>query len=355
MVGQFSNHRHMSTIKEIAKRARVSIGTVSNVINGSAAVSLRRRERVLAAIRELDYHPNHVARSLKLKQTRMLGMVISDITNPFFPQLVRGAEDAALKHGYLLITFNTDDKIDREKQVLAVLRARRVDGVLLVVAPSSGNETHIRDAIKAGLPTVCLDRLPTGVNVDSVSVDNAGGTRTCIEHLLNMGHRKVAIITGPSTLQTARARLQGYLEALKKAKISPKVELIREGDFHVESGYNLGRELLASGERPTAVFVSNNTMALGVLRAMEDLGLTCPEDVAIAMFDDFPMAETFRPRLTAVAQPAYSIGYRGAELLIQRIEKKRELPKPVKIHLATELRIRESTAGFKFNGTQSGR
>jgi len=274
-------------------------------------------------------------------------MVISDITNPFFPQLVRGAEDVALKHNYLLITFNTDDKVEREKQVLGVLRARRVDGILLVVAPSTGNHGHILNAVRAGVPTVCLDRLPPGVNVDSVSVDNVGGTRSCIEHLLALGHRKIAIITGPKVLQTARERLEGYTCALEEAKIPVTSELIREGDYRTESGHALGRELLASGDRPSAVFVSNNMMALGVLRAMEELGLQCPKDVAVAMFDDFPLAEAFRPRLTAVAQPAYSIGYRGAELLIQRIEKKRTDSAPTKISLATELRIRDSTAGLQ--------
>jgi LacI family transcriptional regulator len=338
----------MSTIKEIAKRAEVSIGTVSNVINGSAVVSPGRHERVLAAIRELDYHPNHVARSLKMKQTRMLGMVISDITNPFFPQLVRGAEDAALEHNYLLITFNTDDRIEREKQVLAVLRARRVDGILLVVAPNGGNDGHIKNVLESGMPTVCLDRVLAEVNVDSVSVDNEGGSRICVQHLLAMGHRKIAIITGPTTLQTARERLQGYKEAIEGAKIDVKPELIREGDFRSESGYKLGRELLASSNRPSAVFVSNNMMALGVLRAVEELGLHCPEDVAIAMFDDFPLADVLHPRLTAVAQPAYSIGYRGAELLIERIEKKSVGHRPVRIRLTTELKIRQSTAGFWF-------
>lgn len=339
----------MPTIKEIARRAKVSIGTVSNVINNSAVVSPRRRERVLAAIRELDYHPNHVARSLKVKRTRMLGMVISDITNPFFPQLVRGAEDVALKHNYLLITFNTDDKIEREKQVLGVLRARRVDGILLIVAPSNGNHAHILNAVKAGIPTVCLDRLPVGVNVDSVSVDNVGGTRSCIQHLVTMGHRKIGIITGPTVLQTARERLQGYTDALKEANLPVRPELIREGDYRAEGGRAAGRELLASGDRPSAVFVSNNMMALGVLRAMEELGLKCPDDVAIAMFDDFPLADAFRPRITAVAQPAYSIGYRGAELLIQRIEKKRIDSEPMRISLATELKIRDSTADFRFH------
>ncbi len=338
----------MATIKEIADRARVSIGTVSNVINGTAAISSSRRERVLAAIRELDYHPNHVARSLKMKTTRMLGMVISDITNPFFPQLVRGAEDVALKHNYLLITFNTDDNVEREKQVLAVLRQRRVDGVLLVVAPNAGNDSHIRDILRSGVPTVCLDRVPPGIEVDSVSVDNVGGSKNGVQHLISLGHQSIAILTGPAILQTAAERLQGYKEALQEAGIPLCPDLIREGDFRTESGYQLGRELLAGADRPTAVFVCNNMMSLGLLRALGELGLRCPEDIAIASFDDFPLAEAFRPRLTAVAQPAYSIGYRGAELLIERVEKKKIDRLPARIRLSTDLLIRESSAGYRF-------
>jgi LacI family transcriptional regulator, galactose operon repressor len=202
--------------------------------------------------------------------------------------------------------------------------------------------------LESGMPTVCLDRVLAEVNVDSVSVDNEGGSRICVQHLLSMGHRRIAIITGPTTLQTARERLQGYKEAIQSAKIAVKPELIREGDFRTESGYKLGRELLASSNRPSAVYVSNNMMALGVLRAMEELGLHCPEDVAIAMFDDFPLADVLHPRLTAVAQPAYSIGYQGAELLIERIEKKSVGNRPVRIRLTTELKIRQSTAGFRF-------
>lgn len=339
----------MPTLREIADRAGVSVGTVSNVINGTAAVSAERRERVLAAIRELDYQPNHVARSLKLRKTRMLGMVISDITNPFFPQLVRGAEDAALKNSYLLVTFNTDDNVEREKRVLSVLRQRRVDGVLLVVAPSAGDDGHIRGILDSGMPIVCLDRLPAGIEVDSVSVDNVAGARDCVRHLISMGHRRIAILTGPRAVQTAAERLQGYREALIQAGIPADPGLVLEGDFRSESGYRLGRALLAGSDRPTAVFVCNNMMALGLLRALTELGLNCPRDVAVASFDDFPLAEAFQPRMTAVAQPAYSIGYRGAELLIARIEGRPAEPRPSRIRLATQLLVRESSTGYRFN------
>ena len=335
----------MATLKEVAKKAGVSVGTVSNVITGNVPVGSRRRERVLAVVRELGYHPNHVARSLKLRRTKMLGMVISDITNPFFSQMVRGAEDAALKRNYLLLTFNTDDRVEREKQVLWVLRSRRVDGILLVVAPGEGRPSHILETLEVGTPVVCLDRLPPGINVDSVTVDNASAARECVRHLLTLGHRKIGIITGSMALQTAQQRLEGYKQALAEASVAAAPEWIREGDFHAESGYRLGRELLMGRDRPTALFISNSLMAIGVLKALGELGLRCPQDVALATFDDLPLTEVFRPHLTAVAQPAYSIGYSGAELLIQRIEAKRRDDSPIAIRLPTELKVRESTLG----------
>ncbi len=338
----------MATIKEIARRARVSIGTVSNVINGTAVVSESRRELVEKAIRDLDYHPNQVARSLKISRTGMVGMVISDITNPFFPLLVRGAEDALLKKGHLLITFNTDDQVEREKQVLSVLRARRVDGILLVVAPGENTSSHLQDALKSGLPIVCLDRVPPGVEIDSISVDNIGGTRQCIEHLAKIGHRRIGIIAGPPALQTARERLQGYAEGLENNGIPLDPELILQGDFRADSGYSLGKKMLSGSARPTALFISNNTMALGALRALEELSLRCPEDIALAMFDDLPLTESFHPHLTAVAQPAYALGYQGAELLLQRIANRLDPPVPLRLQLPTELKIRESSTGYRF-------
>lgn len=337
----------MVTIKDVAKLARVSVGTVSNVVSGAVPVSTDRRNRVLEAIRKLDYHPNAVARSLKLRRTKMLGMIISDITNPFFPQVVRGAEDTALQRGYLLITFNTDDRIEREKQVLTVLRTRRVDGVLLVIAPNSGDISHIHGALGSGIAMVCLDRLPIGVQVDSVTVDNTSGAKECVRHLLSLGHRNIAIITGPNTLQTARERLQGYMEAYQEAGIPVSPEWVLEGDYRSESGYRLGIQLLSGVRRPSAVFVTNGMMALGVLKAMDDLKVRCPVDIALATFDDLPLFETLRPRLTTVAQPAYAIGCKAAELLIERIESRQKGDPPVTVCLPTELRVRESTPSYR--------
>jgi LacI family transcriptional regulator len=337
----------MATIKEVAKRAQVSVGTVSNILSGKVSVSPRLHRRVMAAISQLDYHPNQVARSLKTKQTKLLGMLISDITNPFFPLVVRGAEDAISKDGYLLIVFNTDDRIEREREILAVLRSRRVDGILMVVAPNEGDISHLTGTVSAGIPIVFLDRIPPGMALDSVAVESAIGTRECVRHLLSMGHRRIAIINGPVGLETARERMRGYEEALREAGLPVDPKLIREGDFRMESGNILARDLLSSDRRPTAIFVANGMMTLGVLSALDDLGLRCPEDVALAMYDDLPLAGSFRPRLTAVAQDAYKIGFTGAELLLKRVKGELSDPRPHQIRLRPELKIRESSLGHR--------
>ncbi|HWB99653.1 MAG TPA: LacI family DNA-binding transcriptional regulator [Bryobacteraceae bacterium] len=333
----------MTTIKQVARHAGVSVGTVSNVLSGSVSVSPELRRRVTEAIRELDYHPNYVARSLRVKDTKTLGMVISDITNPFFPQVVRGAEDAAFAHDYLLNTFNTDDRLERERQVLALLRYRRVDGLLLVVAPNNGDIDHIRRTLDAGIPIVCLDRIPAGIALDSVSVDNVKGAQMCVQHLIMRGHTRIAIVTGSLALQTAQDRLKGYELALEEAGIQRDAELVYEGDFREETGYRIGKGLLLRHRRPSAVFVSNGMMTIGFLQALEEVGLSCPDDVALATFDDLPVAAVFRPHLTSVAQPGYQIGYRGADLLIERLQQKISGRKKINILLEPELRIREST------------
>jgi LacI family transcriptional regulator len=333
------------TIKEVAERAGVSIATVSNAISGTRRVGKARMARVLAAIKELDYHPNEVARSLKVKQTRMLGMVLPDITNPFFSDLIRGAEDAALERGYLLVTANTDEQVEREVRIVAALRSRRVDGILLA-ATASKSETHLKSVVAAGIPIVCLDRMAPGLALDGVLADNVRGTQECVRHLIRAGHRQIAIITGSMELQIAHERLKGYRAAFKEANIPIQNELIMEGDFREEAGYRLGKQLLLRRERPTAIFASNGVMMLGLLIALDELGVKCPEEIALATFDDLPFAHSFHPHLTAVAQPANAIGYQGTMLLLDRIEGKRS-DGPVEVRLAPELKIRESTRAYR--------
>jgi LacI family transcriptional regulator len=346
----------MATIKEIASQAGVSVGTVSNVLNGSSTVDRKIRERVEAVMRSLDYHPNFNARNLKGRSTKLIGMVVSDITNPFFSQVIRGAEDVASKHGFLVVVVNTDDEVEKEREVLSVLRSRQVDGITIVLASHrKAGIAHIRRARESGLHIVCLDRVPPGDEIDSVSVDNVGGAFDCVQHLLAVGHRRIAILTGGLDIHTGRDRLRGYEQALHEAGVKPEPALIRNGDFRFDAAYRASLELLATHPRPTAVFACNGTMAFGLMRAIDELGLRCPQDIAVATFDDLPIYDAFRPHLTSVVQPAYEIGKRGMELLIQRIMGKLKDPHPVSIRLPLKLAVRESSLGTPIGMTASSR
>ena len=337
----------MSTIKEIASKAGVSVGTVSNVLNGSTTVGRELRERVEAVMRSLDFHPNFVARSLRGRQTKLIGMVVSDIANPFFSQVIRGAEDVASQHGFMLVVVNTDDDVEKERRVLAVLRSRQVDGIAIVLASHrKAGFAPIRQALESGVHIVCLDRVPLGQKVDSVSVDNVGGAYDCVQHLLAVGHRRIAILTGGLEIQTGRDRLRGYEQALRTAGVKPDRNLVRNGDFRFDTAYRASLELLASLPRPTAVFACNGTMAFGLMRAVDELGLQCPQDLAVSTFDDLPIYDAFRPHLTSVVQPAYEIGKRGVDLLIQRIMGKLEDPTPISICLPLKLAVRESSLDY---------
>ena len=335
----------MPTIVEVAKRARVSTATVSNVIRGTRKVSEARAARVHAAIRDLNYFPNEIARSLKVRQTRMLAMVLPDITNPFFPELIRGAEDAAFARGYFLLTANTDEQPGRERRIVAALRSYRVDGILLATAQGTGDQdtSHIAGMVNAGVSVVCLDRAVPNVATDAVLLDNVGGARDCVRHLVQQGHRRIAIITGSLHLQTGYERLEGYKLALYDAGIAENSKWIKEGDFRFESARFLSEQLLKQRSRPTAIFTCNGVMARGVLKTLENRNLHSPRDIALATFDDLTVDQSFHPHVTAVVQPSYEIGARAASMLMDRIEGR--LGKEVSVvRVAPRLVLRESTA-----------
>src|SRR6202034_1473707 len=206
----------------------------------------------------LNYHRNNHPGSLQARRSSGIGIVISDITNRFFPLVLRGVESAIVQHGYMLTIFNTDDDVERERQIFSLLRTHRVAGMLAVVAPNPANDvSHIVQAIDMGVPVVCLDRTPPGLSVDSVVVDNIRGSAMCVRHLVGLGHRKIAIINGSLWLQTVRDRYKGYEMALEEANIKIDRDLVREGDFRFDSGYKMTKNLLLSNPRPTAIFVAN--------------------------------------------------------------------------------------------------
>ena len=335
----------MLTIVEVAKRAEVSTATVSNVIRGTRKVSAELTLRVQTAIAEMNYTPNEIARSLKLKQTRMLAMVLPDITNPFFPEIIRGAEDAAFARGYFLLTANTNEQPGRERRIISALRSYRVDGILLATAQSAYDHdaAHIASLISAGCSVVCLDRAVPDVTTDAVLLDNVGGSLACIRHLIAQGHRRIAIITGALHLQTGQERLQGYKLALEEAGLSIDEKLILEGDFRVESGRRLSEQLLKNSSRVTAIFVCNGLMALGVLQTFNEHKVATPENFALATFDEVSHDQSSRDQLTTVIQPSYEMGFRAGNMLIDRIEGRLGRASVV-VRVEPRLELRHSTS-----------
>lgn len=334
----------MPTIVEVAKRAGVSSATVSNVIRETRPVSEERKKRVLAAIRDLNYSPNEIARSLKVRQTRMIAMVLPDITNPFFPEMIRGAEDAAFGRGYFLLTANTDEQTGREKRIINALRSYRVDGILLATAQGlQGRDTsHIASVVKGGVAVVCLDRAVPEVPTDAILLDNVGGARESVRHLIKQGHRRIGIITGPLHVQTGLERLQGYKLALEDSGLPLDPELIMEGDFRFESGLRCSARLLKSKNRPTALFVCNGVMGQGVLQTLDEMHRSTPEDIALLTFDDISPDHGFHPQVTVVVQPSYEMGSRAANMLMDRVEGKL-MGNVSTVRVSPKLIVREST------------
>ena len=333
----------MPSIKQVAQEARVSVGTVSHVITGSVPVSESLRAKVQAAIRKLNYHPNHVARSLKTSRTRTLGIIVPDLTIPFFPQVIRGAEAAARNREYFLIAVNSDDDGERQKDLLSLLRSQRVEGILLVIAAAPTPLNQISLIIDAGISVVCLDRIPDRIAVDSVSVEDLDAAETGVRHLIEMGNRRIALVTGPLALKNERRRLQGYRLALQRAGIAEDERLIWTGNLRPADVAALCRErLAAAAPRPEAIFSTNGPTALGTLRAFRDLGLRTPEDVAFATFDELNVDDLFTPSITTVVQPACDIGFRAAEILLDRINGSAG-EEAITIRLPARLEVRASS------------
>jgi LacI family transcriptional regulator len=337
----------MPSIKKVAEVAGVSVGTVSHVITGSVPVSEPLRLKVQAAIRELNYHPNHVARSLKTSKTMTLGIIVPDMTISFFPQVIRGAEAAARKRNYSLIAVNSDDDGQRQTDLLSLLRSQRVEGILLVIAAAPTPLNQISRIIDAGIPVVCLDRIPDRVPVDSVSVEDVEAAQMGVEHLLAQGHRRIAIVAGPQALKNERRRLQGYRQALQAAGIAEAEDLIWQGNLRPADVAAVCREKLSNArKRPDAVFCTNGQSALGALRAFRALGLRTPEDIAFATFDELTVDDLFTPSITTIVQPAYEIGSKAAEILLRRIEGTQEGESET-VRLPARLEVRASSGARK--------
>jgi LacI family transcriptional regulator len=334
------------TIRDVARLAEVSTATVSFVINGKGKgkVSEESVQRVLTAMNALDYHPNQVARSLRVRQTHTIGVVIPDVTNPFFGEVMMGIQDEARKLGYSVLFCNTNEDPDLERQHLDTLHARRVDGVLIsshILRPGEGR------LVKRRCPMVFFDRTPPDFSGAAVVTDNLAASKEVVRHLIKLGHTRIAIITGPLNLSICAARLEGFRQALQEAVLPLSNEYLRYGDFKLDGGYHKGRELMQLPTPPTAIFCCNNKMTLGLMRALSELSIPCPERVSVVGFDDFEWVASFRPYLTTVAQPTYLMGQRATEMLVRMMQQGLTEPNDLMgrvVVLTNELRIRQSTA-----------
>lgn len=331
----------MPTITDVARKAGVSTSTVSHVINETRYVSDEVKQRVHAAMKDLNYQPNVIARSLRTRETQTVGVVVSDITNPFFTSIVRAIEDEVLKQGYNIILCDTDEKPEREQVYLRLLMGRRVDG--LIVAPSSGNADLLQLAIESGYPTVLLDRSIPGLDADVVLSDNEGGAFDAVSYLIGIGHRRIGIIAGRLEVSTGADRMAGYVRAIKAHGIPVDESLIEVAQFKREIAYEKTREMLARSEPPTALFVCNNAMTAGAMAAIKAAGKKVPKDISVVGFDDSEWAALMDPPLTVVAQPIVELGTRAAQLLMRRISGGR-VKTPRAIVLKPELIVRGSCA-----------
>jgi DNA-binding LacI/PurR family transcriptional regulator len=334
----------MSTQRELAKHAGVSAGTVSNVISGSARVSERSRLKVLEAIRVLNYHPNLIARSLKTNRTNTLGIVVPDITAKFFPKIIRGAESAARERGYFLMVLDSENNHSREVDMIALLHAQRVEGILLVAAGGHKWSPESSARITSACPVVCVDRLPDGLNVDSVCVDDRSAAEMGVSHLLAMGHRRIAIVTGPLNLRNERERLRGYRQGLRKAGLPVHDSLIWIGGFDRKDVVNVCQKgLLIPKGRPSALFATNGVTGLEALRCVYESGLSVPKDISFVTVDDFMVEDFFQPSITSVVQPAFDIGCCAVKVLMDRIAKNQDQDMRQQIRLPATLIIRGSS------------
>jgi LacI family transcriptional regulator len=308
----------MPTIRDVAKLARVAPITASRVINNSGYASAEVRQRVNQAVEQLGYVPNFLARSLRSKRTRTLALVLTDITNPFWTTVARGVEDAASEEGYNVIFCNTDELASKQARYLEALIQKQVDGILLV--PARSKESPIELLNHHNVKVVLLDRRLPIKEADVVRCDSSGGAYQLVQLLLKLGHRRIAILSGPSGISSADDRVAGYRQALQEAGLQTEDQLIIYGEFSLESGYQMTCNLIAMSPRPTALFAGNNFIAIGALKALHDEGVAVPEEMSVVGFDDLPAAIVVNPFLTVAVQPAYEMGQRATKRLMECLD-----------------------------------
>ncbi len=336
----------MATIKDVALQAEVSVTTVSHVVNDTRHVSAKVRERVELAIRELGYVPNAMARSLKSNTTSTLGMLIPNSSNPYFAEIVRIVEDRCFGAGYTLVLCNTDDEPHRQSVYLQVLAERRIDGLIVVLTGTGDDDALVKQLHGLRVPTVLVDREIADPACDLVETAHMQGGLLAVRHLLSLGHKRIACIGGQAGVMPSEQRIEGWRMALAEAGATPDIAngdaLLWRGGFTSQGGYEAMHAILRTERKPSAVFVCNDLMAIGALRAAHESGVRVPDDLSIVGFDDIELsAHTGTPR-TPVGQPKGRIGAMAVDMLLEQMGGKRRDAR--KVVLQPELRVRASTA-----------
>lgn len=335
----------MAGIRQIARQLNVSVSTVSAVINQRGYVSDAMRARIEKALRESNYRPNQVARSLRLQATLMIGLIVPDLANTFYAHLMRGAESYLATLGYRLVVADSQEDWKRQQDYLLSFSGKTTDGIILVPCMASDRQIASIPYVLRETPLVYVDRSPLRCEVDSVLVDNSRAALEATQYLIELGHRRIGIVTEPLNLLNAAERLQGYKRALRAHRIPLDSKLVRRGDNTEDSGYWHGLELFKLADRPTAIVACNNRMTLGVLTALRELRLACPKDVSLVGFDDFDWSSFTDPPLTMVRQPAEELGAAAAKAVLKRVRHP-DQDHFQQVMLPTQLMVRQSCAAY---------
>ncbi len=331
-----------SNIKDVAKKAGVSATTVSAYLNKSAPVNKLTAEAIKEAIEELEYKPNLIARSLRQKKTNTVGLIVGNILSHFYTVIAKSVEDTARKYGLNTILCNGDDDSQKELDYIKILESSRVEGIILT--PTGKNGDYINELIKSGIEIVLIDRIIEGVNCSSVVVDNEKGAEKAVRHLIEQGYKRIGIINGSLEIGTAKKRYDGYIKVLSKAGLPINNNLIKIGDFKMETGITMCRELLDGKNKPDAIFSTNVDITKGILVTIKQRGLKIPNDIGLVGFDDSDLTKLFDPPITVISQPVYEIGSTAMEIMINEIKNNTKVGnKPIKKVFKTKLIKRGST------------
>ena len=333
------------TIKEVAACAGVTPAIVSRVCNGDKTLTIKEetRQAVLEAIRKLNYQPNSIARSLRTKRNRTFGVIITDIMNPFFTEVIKGIQIAANEAGYRIILCDTEENPEKEKQYIEDLSAQQVDGIILGSSYLENEVVEVLDA--CGTKYVLLNRATSHSSAPYVGTDDTTGMMRAVEHLVSLGHSRVAHIAGPLYTDTALRRLEGYRKGLREAHLGYNPQYVMEARYDEQSGYEVCRRLLeACSPRPTAICCCNDLVAIGALRALKELGLTVPGDISVVGYNDIWVSSLLSPPLTTIRPPLLEMGRTAFELLLALVQGE---PHQKRVRLETHLVVRQSTAPLR--------